>query len=154
MESLYYDLSAPDAMRRNSLKGKYSNSEINEFLKGQEAYTRHRPARYNFKRRKTFSKSPNELLQADLADVSNISKHNDNYKFLLTIICVFSKMGYCVPLKSKNASEVADAFEQEIFVKNNIRPVFLQTDNGIIARIVVFNNKSLKFVRVLREFLL
>ena len=39
----------------------------------------------------TFTTGIDDLWQADLVNLSSISKYNDGYKFLLTVIDVFSK---------------------------------------------------------------
>ncbi len=49
--------------------------------------------------------------QADLVDMSAYSKENDDIKFLLTCIDVFSKYAWARPLKNKTGKEVTKAFE-------------------------------------------
>ena len=65
-------------------------------------------------------------LAADLVDMS--SRSNKGYKYLLTIIDVFSKYGWIVPLKTKTGKEVAQAF-RKLFL--NGHPSRLWTDKGI-----------------------
>ena len=48
--------------------------------------------------------------QADLVDVSSLSKHNDGVNFLLTVIDVFSHKANVRALKTKKSSDVAKAF--------------------------------------------
>jgi hypothetical protein len=59
--------------------------------------------------------------------MSHLAKHNDNYRYLLTIIDVFSKYAWTVPLKKKDSNSVTDAFET-IFADR--KPLKLQTDKG------------------------
>ena len=72
---------------------------------------------------------------ADLLDVQNISKINDKYKYLLTVIDVFSKFLHVVPLESKTGQTVASAF-QSVFTDKTYskpykqRPLTLRTDKG------------------------
>ena len=42
-----------------------------------------------------------EVWESDPLDVHNISKYNDNYKYLLTLIDVFQNLLHVVTLKSK-----------------------------------------------------
>jgi hypothetical protein len=76
-----------------------------------------------------------EVWESDLLDFQNISKFNDNYKNLLTVIDVFSKFLHVVPLKSKTGQTVTSAF-QSIFNDNKYskphkqRPLTLRTDKG------------------------
>ena len=65
-----------------------------------------------FHRRRTFSKGIADLYQIDLADVSNLSPFNDGMRYLLTCIDVFSKRAWAIPIKTKFAHSVADAFEK------------------------------------------
>ena len=44
---------------------------------------------------------------ADLVDMSPFSRSNKGYKYLLTVIDVFSKYGWIVPLKTKTGKEVS-----------------------------------------------
>ena len=65
---------------------------------------------------------------ADLADVSNISKENDEVKYLLFVIDIFSKYLCVEPLKNKTAKEIVKGF-QHIFDKGR-KCKKLRTDNG------------------------
>ncbi len=74
--------------------------------------------------------SRNELTDVckDLVDMSAHAKENDNIKFLLTCIDVFSKYAWARPLKNKTGKEVKKAFEY--ILKENRVPHKLQTDKG------------------------
>lgn len=100
-----------------------------EFLSRQPAYTLHAPTRRRFPRRKTFSKGINDLFQADIADMSNVSRYNDGHRYLLTCIDVFSKYAWAVALKTKSGVEVTRAFEENILSDRKCR--MLQTDKGL-----------------------
>ena len=50
-----------------------------------------------------------QLMQVDLVDMSSISANNNNIKFLLVAIDVFSRMMFGIPLKSKTVSTVTNA---------------------------------------------
>jgi len=89
-----------------------SVSEVRKFLAARDAYTMHKPRRIRFPRRRTFSKGIADLYQIDLADVSNLSPFNDGMRYLLTCIDVFSKRAWAIPIKTKSAHSVADAFEK------------------------------------------
>jgi len=57
------------------------------------------------------------------------SKSNRGVRYLLTVIDVFSKYGWMLPLKDKTGKSVADAFK-EIFKKSKWKPEKLWTDKG------------------------
>jgi len=102
-------------------------SEVRKFLAGRDAYTMHKPRRIRFLRRRTFSKGIADLYQIDLADVSNLSPFNDGIRYLLTCIDVFSKRAWAIPIKTKSARSVADAFEK---ILNEGPCNMVQSDKG------------------------
>jgi len=89
----------------------------------------HAPARRNFARRKTIVKGLYDLWQADLAQMDMYSKDNNGYKYILVIICCFSKFVWAVALKDKSGKSVADALEP-ILKASKRTPKLLQTDKG------------------------
>ena len=68
-----------------------SLKKIRQCLKEQKAYTLHKPIQRKFQRRRTRVTDIDKQLQLDLADISNLKKQNDGYRFLLCAIDVFSK---------------------------------------------------------------
>ena len=59
--------------------------------------------------------------------MSSFSRSNKGYKYLLTVINVFSKYGWILPLKTKTGKGVAQAFQKLFF---NGHPRHLWTDKG------------------------
>ena len=114
---------------------------VKQWLSEQDAYTLHKPVRIRFKRRRVIVGGRNHQWQADLVDLSKLKKDNDGYVFLLTVIDVFSKRAWCVPLKNKSASSLVTALKGLLV---NIAPTTLQTDKGL-----EFLNRSAR--RLLKE---
>ena len=54
--------------------------------------------------------SIDEIWAADLIDMQLFSKDNNGIKYLLTVIGIFSKFVWIVPLKRKTGQEVANEF--------------------------------------------
>ena len=54
--------------------------------------------------------SIDEIWAADLIDMQAFSKDNNGIKYVLTVIYIFSKFVWIVPLKLKTEQEVANAF--------------------------------------------
>ena len=130
MEKHYYEPSQPGSYGGIKPLIRYtgtSGKSVITWLRTQDAYTLHRPVRKKFARRKTFSKGINDVFQADLADLQNLSCYNDNFRYLLTCICVFSKFAFAIPVKDKRGVSIANAFEK-IFSQR--LPNFLQSDRG------------------------
>jgi hypothetical protein len=75
-----------------------------------------------------------DLWQSDLLDLQSFAKHN-NYRYVLSVLDVFSKYLYLVPLKAKTGSAVAEAFGSILrdtrYMKPWVRrPLIVQTDKG------------------------
>ena len=104
--------------------------DVKRWLSKQDAYTLHKPVRRHFKRRCVVVGGPNQQWQADLVDMSRLKQTNDGTTFLLTVIDVFSKRAWCVPLKSKSAASLVTAFRQLLSNGNNRAPTTMQTDKG------------------------
>jgi transposase InsO family protein len=145
LREIYYDQEHPQGY--GSIHGLYqaakkiektvTRSYVRNWLQAQDVYTLHAPLRRRFLRRKTLAPGMFYQMQMDLVDLSNISKQNRGYKFLLTAIDIFSRKAFVLPLKSKKATTVRDAIA-EIFT--NYPPVrFLQCDDGL-----EFHNRLVK----------
>ena len=52
-----------------------------------------------------------ETWSADLIDKSSISKYNNNYKFILTVIDMFTKYAWTIPLKNKSGLSITNGFK-------------------------------------------
>jgi hypothetical protein len=88
----------------------------------------HKMVRKKFQKRKVVANSIDEIWAADLVEMQTFAKTNRGYKYLLMVIDIFSKYGWIVPLKSKTAAAVTDAF-QDIFKEGRI-PAKMWTDKG------------------------
>ena len=51
------------------------------------------------------------LWSADLIDKSSINKCNKNYKFILTVIDIFTKYAWAIPLKDKSDLSITNGFK-------------------------------------------
>ena len=135
LRKLYYDESHPasfgglDKLYKFT-KAVYPNvkrGDILNWAKQEFTYTLHRPARKHFVRNKIYVSYKNELWQADLIDFQRFAYYNNNFKFILTIIDVFSKTLYAFPLKEKSAIEVLNVFKN---LFKSEKPTKLNTDKG------------------------
>ena len=125
----YYDIKGVGSfggIQALTKKTKGNQKQIKEWLESQDAYTLHKQVRYRFPRRKTIVSGPSQQWQADLIDVSRLSRHNQGNKFLLTCIDVFSKKAWVVPLKNKSGTSLVAAFKS---IQHPL-PKTLQTDKG------------------------
>lgn len=101
--------------------------EVQNWLRGVDTYTLHKPIRRKFKTNRVIVYSIDQQWQADLVDLISLHKYNQGYKYLLTCIDILSKYAWAVPLKSKKGPEIVKAF-QTIFNERKCR--ILQSDKG------------------------
>ena len=135
LRSIYYDVSSEggyssiDKLYKTAKQADKSitREQVREWLRKEITYTLHYPARKRFTRNPVVATSPGELAQADLVDMQSFAGFNDQYRHILTLIDVFSKMAFAVPLKSKQAPEAVRGLK-EIF--KSYRPLMIQTDRG------------------------
>ena len=107
-----------------------SQAKIRDYLRDQQAYTLHKPARKHFLRNRTITGAIDKQWQADLADMQSLASSNSGYKYILTVIDIFSKFAWAIPTKSKSSKDIVPAFET-LFKKSAPRkPERLQTDAG------------------------
>ena len=128
--SLYYNPASSACFSNSSeLERAAGNSSKGggKWLNQQLTHSLHKPSRRRFKRNRYFVRTPGELAQADIADLSMFGDQNNGFKYLLTFIDVFSKKAFVVPLKTKTGNEMKNALAT-IFRK--FRPQSLQTDRG------------------------
>ena len=105
-------------------------SLIKKYLTNQASYSLHKPARKNLKRNPTVVGGIDHQWQADLADMQAISRFNKGAKYILTVIDIFSKFAWAIPVKNKGSKEMFAAFKT-LFQKSDPRvPKKLQTDAG------------------------
>ena len=70
----------------------------------------YKPVTRKFQRRRVNVNSIDEIWSAGIIDMQSFSKDNNGIKYLLTVIDIFSKFVWIVPLKLKTRQEVANAF--------------------------------------------
>ena len=76
--------------------------------------------------------SINEIWAADLIDMQAFSKDNNGIKYLLTVIDIFSKFVWIVPLKQKTGQEVANAFSRILKERRPSKTWKIEVGNFII----------------------
>lgn len=79
----------------------------------------HKRVYKNFDRRHIIAYGNDDLWGADLADVSRLANFNNKTTFLLTIIDIYSRYAWVIPLKNKTSISVFKAFKElGIYPKN------------------------------------
>jgi len=128
--NIYYDLKHPYSYSSPQILYKAAKKhlpdltlkEVKNWLAAQKAYVAHKQSRRRFPRRKVITSGIDYQWEADLAVLDSISRYNRGYKYLLVLICSFSRYVFIVPTKKKTAAAIAKAFET-IFVTQSPRHV-------------------------------
>ena len=94
----------------------------NEFA--EELY---KPVIIKFQRRKVNVNSIDEIRAADLIDMQAFSEDNNGIKYLLTVIDIFSKFVWIIPLKRITGQEVGNAISR---ILKERRPSKMWVDKG------------------------
>ncbi|KAJ8311943.1 hypothetical protein KUTeg_010496 [Tegillarca granosa] len=108
---------------------------IKKRLQNQKEFSLQKQVPTNFKRQRVISADVNNIWDADLLDVSNISSYNSGIRFFLMCIDIFSRKLYLKTLKNKQSSTVVDGFKK---IFKHVKPEILRTDSGS-----EFNNRVL-----------
>ena len=99
-----------------------TQKSVQEYLRSEKAYTLHKPARRRFTRNHTYVAGIDAQWQADLADMQRIARQNGGMRYLLTVIDVFSKFAWGIPVDSKDAKAITAAFGQVLKTANPRHP--------------------------------
>ena len=96
-----------------------------------------------FKRQRIIPLNKDETWSADLIHKLSLSKYNKNYKFILTVIDIFTKYAWAIPLKNKSGLSITNSFKT--ILSEGRKPEKLWVDRGS-----EFYNKSFK--SLLKEY--
>ena len=108
---------------------KINGPEAKELLQQVLSYTLHKPVRKRFPTAPTLVFGRDEQWQMDLVDMQKLSKWNKGYKYMLTVIDVFSKVAWAESLKTKSAANMITVLTR-LRKHFPVAPLRLQTDRG------------------------
>src|SRR5277367_6378066 len=107
LEEIYYNPQNPASyggVQALSKESGVSVKNVEKWLKSQSAYTLHKPARKRYLTRPYRVSGIDQLWQVDLADMQPLAPQNDGYRFILTVIDIFSRKGWAKAVKIKKNS--------------------------------------------------
>lgn len=92
-----------------------------------EQYTKelYKPVKLRYKRRNVITKYPLDIVSADLIDLNNLNDKNKGVKYLLSVIDIYSRYAWLVPLNDKTGKTVLNALKSL-----EIKPTNLWCDEG------------------------
>ena len=111
-------------------RGKYNltRKDIEKWLQGQDTYTVNRSVQHNFKRNRVIVSGIDNQWDGDLMVLNSLAKYNNNYKYILLLIDIFSRYIWTVKMKTKTSEATINAMKQ-VFAKGR-KPEILRTDKG------------------------
>ena len=116
------------SIKRLQTQSKLPIGKVLSYLETKPSFTKYRSIRLKFTRLKVFvKKNINEIWSLDLAHVDKLAKYNRNIKYLLVAFDCLSRYLRVEPLKTKYATEAAEAFKKMI---KNKQPEKVWVDDG------------------------
>ena len=106
---------------------KLSMKKVKMYLETKPSFTKYRSRRLRFPRLKVIVNDLNEIWSVDLAFVDKLAKYNSDVKYLLVAVDCLSRYLRVEPLKTKYATETAEAFKKMIKHK---QPKKVWVDDG------------------------
>ena len=86
----------------------HKNVEKQQQLLAKEVFS---PQITKFRRQRIIPLYKDETWSADLIDKSSLRKKKNNYKFILTVIDIFTKYAWAIPLKNKSGLSITNGFK-------------------------------------------
>lgn len=102
-------------------------SETKSWLNQQLSHSLHKPKRKTYKRNPTLAICKDDLWQCDLVDMSRFKTSNSGFRYIFTIIDVFSKYAWAFSVKNKKPELIIGGFKKILSLR---RLSNLQTDQG------------------------
>lgn len=137
LQSLYFDPFNPGSYEsperlyqsvRDDGEFSISKEQIDKWLREDvESYYLNRKVQRHFQRGRVMVSGIDDQWEADLADFQKYSKENEDFKYLLFVIDVFSRFLWVEPLKDKTSNEIVSAFDSILF-ETHRHPKRLRTD--------------------------
>ena len=97
----------------------------------------------NFRRERKITLYKDETWSADLIDKSSLSKYINNYQFILTVIDIFTKYAWAIPLKNKSGLSITTGFRIILGIhKVALKVHKVASKTNIVAGSPIENQKS------------
>ena len=122
-----------DMLAYSAIKTKKTLGLGNNFTMEDLSNELNKPSIQKFERQKVIVNHINEIHSTDLVDMTQYSKMNRGYKYILTNIDVFSKYAYAYPLKSKKTHDIKPCFEK-IFKNNKPKYIWSDKESSFLSK--------------------
>ena len=85
-----------------------------------------------------------------MIDKSSLSKYNNNYKFILTVIDIFTEYAWAIPLKNKSGLSITNGFKKILSEGPQDGSESRKPEKFLVDGSSEFYNKTFKFL--LKEY--
>lgn len=137
METNYAKYGYPSAYKFYKIMKKINPEikfeEVDQFIKQQKSYQLHKK-QTNKIQGHIVAYAENALWFIDLLDMSNYSRQNKGYKWILLCIDTFTRKAYAEKLKNKTKFEVKNGFEKIYDNKNKIKLIISDSGNEFLNK--------------------
>lgn len=123
--------------------------DVKHFLEKQDSYTLFKLSKKRFPSQKIIAAGPKIIISLDLIDMTNLSKDNDNFKFLMYFIDVFSRKITIIPIKNKMKLTVLEGLILFFDIDDNYKYSRIYSDregslySNLIQKYLLENKKIL-----------
>ena len=114
----------------NHFNGSIPLNKIKKWLQASDTYTLHRQPKAPKPRNPTYVYYKRYQFQIDLVEIGKMANANDNYRYLLTAIDIFSRYAFVEPIKNKTALVFLKGFKT-IVKKAGQPPRKILADRGL-----------------------
>ena len=106
-----------------------TRKDVNEYLTHNAEYNMNSTKKHKINK-PIIAKNPNDLWCIDLIDMGvELAPINNNYRYIMTVVDVFSRYTYIEALKDKTSILCANTLSI-IITRNDVQPKAILTDNG------------------------
>ena len=95
-------------------------------MESRKSYSTNKAVKRTFQRQPVLVSGIDDQFDADLGNLKDYADSNDNIKYLLFVIDIFSRYAWVEPLKDKSAKEIVRAFRK--ILSEGRKPKKLRTD--------------------------
>ena len=141
--------------KRLQILSKLSMKKVKMYLETKPSFTKYRSRRLRFPRLKVIVNDLNEIWSVDLAFVDKLAKYNSGVKYLLIAVDCLSRYLRVEPLKTKYATETAEAFKKMIKHKQPKKfGSMMAQSSSMLSKTFATNAEFIYTVRSMRKSLL
>ena len=103
-----------------------SHREIRKWIQNKESYSKNKAVNRQFQRSRVIVSGIDDQWDIDLASFISFADENDQYKYLVCVIDIFSRYAWIIPIENKKAENIVQAFN--IILDSGRKPKRLRSD--------------------------